>query len=43
MKFDIEHYIKIHKYHEENRVSTEQRNRYWREYNRLQKIESVDI
>jgi hypothetical protein len=26
------HYIKIIKYHEENRTSTEERAKYWREY-----------
>jgi len=29
---DIKHYVKILKQHEANRTSTNERNKYWREY-----------
>jgi hypothetical protein len=30
---DIEHYVKKYKEHEAKRLSTNERNEYWREYN----------
>ena len=33
-KNEIEHYIKKHKEHENNRTSTNDRNSYWEKYNK---------
>ena len=32
MTIDLEHYIKIHKYHEEHRTPTSEREKYWKQY-----------
>jgi hypothetical protein len=34
---DIAHYIKQYKKHEQDRVSTNERNEYWRKYDELDK------
>jgi hypothetical protein len=38
-KHQIEHYIKIHKEHEARRTSTNERNKYWKQYTENSKSE----
>ena len=41
-KVNIAHYVKMHKLHEANRTSTDERNAYWFEYTRSLKFGFVN-